>query len=161
MKGGPLAEVRFWEEEALHSSLRPVEHSIQEHPHLRSCSANPNASVQAAGAFFWGWPGDRAPALPRDRRDASGVGGAAGACAAAGCRRGLAAPAQSVAAEWGGTRAGRGRGPRRRQGGPGERRRGVGCCPEAGLNGFGPRHRASSPPGPIPEPASERGGAAR
>ena len=45
--------------------------------------------------------------------------------------------------------AGRGR----REGGwagPGGRRGGVGCRPEAGLNGFGPRHRASSPPGPSP-----------
>ncbi|XP_042639144.1 breakpoint cluster region protein [Orycteropus afer afer] len=75
------------------------------------------------------------------------------------------APAQPAAAVRGKQGAvlgaGRGRGPRGRQGGPGERRRAVGCYPEAGLSGSGPRHQASSPPGLSPEPASERGGAAR
>lgn len=45
--------------------------------------------------------------------------------------------------------AGQGRGPRGRQGGPGEWRRGVGCCPEAELNGSLLSHRVSSPPSPT------------
>ncbi|XP_063519434.1 uncharacterized protein LOC134739367 [Pongo pygmaeus] len=96
-----------------------------------------------------------------------GVGGDSGACAVKECRRGLhgacadghgaCADSRSPAGREG---AGQGRGQRWRLGGSGKRHRGVGCFPEAGLNGSRLSHLVSSPPSSNEEPARERCGAA-